>query len=180
MADRTANGRKPANEIPVLSGQDAADIGSRALSSGDARAPRIAVRAQYVKDLSFENPHAPESLMEPAGSPQIRVDVRLESKSLGSDLYEVVLRIEASARRDDRVVFLVEVAYGGAFMLEHIPRERARAVCMVECARLLFPFARHVIADATREGGFPPLFLDPIDFARLYRGQQAAARAAKP
>ena len=109
MADKTANGRKPTTEIPVLGGQDAADTGFRAPPSDDAQAPRIAVRAQYVKDLSFENPHAPESLMEPAGSPQIQVNVRLESKPLGSDLYEVALRIEASARRDDRVAFLVEL-----------------------------------------------------------------------
>ena len=153
-----------------------------AAAAGDAPAapagppvPRVSVRTQYVKDLSFENPGAPKSLSDNTGSPKIQVNVDVESKPLGGNHYEVALQITASGKKNEASVFVVELVYAGLFALENIPKERLEPVCLVECPRLLFPFARRVIADATREGGFPPLLLDPIDFGRLYRQHRSNA-----
>lgn len=135
--------------------------------------PRISVRTQYIKDLSFENPRAPAVLAETAEPPQIQVNVDVEARPIKDNHYEVALRITASGKQKDVSVFVVELVYAGLFALENIPEDRLETACLVECPRLLFPFARRVIADATREGGFPPLYLDPIDFARLYRNHRA-------
>lgn len=137
--------------------------------------PKVSVRTQYVKDMSFENPGAPKSLADNAGPPQIQVNVDVEAKPLGGNRYEVALQITASGKQKEASVFVVELVYAGLFALENIPKERLETVCLVECPRLLFPFARRVIADATREGGFPPLLLDPIDFGRLYRQHRSTA-----
>ncbi|MBM3506667.1 MAG: protein-export chaperone SecB [Alphaproteobacteria bacterium] len=143
--------------------------------------PRVTVRVQYVKDLSFENPGAPRALADTATPPQIQVNVDVEARPMGKDHYEVALHINATAARNDANVFVLELVYAGLFALENIPRDKLENICLVECPRLLFPFARRVVADATREGGFPPLLLDPIDFARLlrqHRGPMAASGQA--
>lgn len=136
--------------------------------------PRISVRIQYIKDLSFENPRAPAVLAETAEAPHIQVNVDVEAKPMSDNQYEVSLRITASGKQKDVSVFVVELVYAGLFALENIPKDRLETACLVECPRLLFPFARRVIADATREGGFPPLYLDPIDFGGLYRKHRAS------
>jgi preprotein translocase subunit SecB len=132
-------------------------------------APNLQIVAQYLKDLSFENYNAPQSLMQSGEAPQIEVSVDLEAQTLADDLYEVELTITATAERDDQKVFLVEVVYSGLFQIQNVDEAALRPVCLIECPRLLFPFARRIIADATRDGGFPPLLVDPIDFFRLYR-----------
>ncbi len=133
-----------------------------------AQAPQVQINAQYVKDLSFENPNAPKSLMTQAQSPQIQVSVDVGAQALGENRYEVELRITANAERGEDKMFVVEVLYGGVFTLVNVEADDVKPVCLVECPRLLFPFARRVVADATRDGGFPPLLLEPIDFGAMY------------
>lgn len=133
-----------------------------------ATAPQVQINAQYVKDLSFENPNAPQSLMTQAQSPQIQVSVDVGAHPLGENRFEVELRITANADRGEDRMFLVEVLYGGVFTLVNVDPDDVKPVCLVECPRLIFPFARRVVADATRDGGFPPLLLEPIDFGAMY------------
>ena len=160
---------------PIAKGAAPAADGAAPAAPEGPLVPRVAVRTQYVKDLSFENPAAPKSLSDAAGPPQIQVNVDVEAKPLGGNHYEIGLQITASAKHEEATAFVLELVYAGLFALENIPRDRLETVCLVECPRLLFPFARRVIADATREGGFPPLYLDPIDFGRLYRQHRSAA-----
>ena len=130
--------------------------------------PALGVRAQYIKDLSFENPHAPASLMQ-TEQPRIDVNVNVEAKPAGDLGYEVTLSIRADARSNERAAFVLELEYAGLFDLTRIPEPQRHAVCLIEAPRMLFPFARQIAAEATRGGGFPPMYLDPIDFGALYR-----------
>ena len=152
--------------------QESADTDTEAV-------PSLAINAQYIQDLSFENPRAPDSLA--SGQPEVKVSVEVTARQLGDARYESSIGINATAQNADQTVFLVELKYGGVFTLANIPADRIQLVCMIECPRMLFPFARRIIADVTRDGGFPPLMLDPIDFVRLYqqrRTQNAAAPAS--
>ena len=143
-------------------------------------APQLQVVGQYIKDFSFENPNAPKAL-KPGQQPAISIQVAVNATPLeGSDI-EVVLKIEGKAEIDKLVLFNFELAFGGAFRIQNVPQDSLHAVVMIECPRLLFPFAREIIATAVRDGGFPPLMLDPVDFVGLYRQnmeRQAAAQAA--
>ncbi len=138
----------------------------------DAPRPSLSVRAQYVKDLSFENPGAPDSFAA-GDAPTINISVQVEGRQLDDGAHEVELRINAEAKRGENVVFLAELDYAGVFVIANVPPEHMQSVVMVECPRLLFPFARRVIADCTRDGGFPPLMLDPIDFLQLFHQSRA-------
>ena len=156
---------------------DAANQGKERLSVADQdAAPALGVRAQYIKDLSFENPYAPSSLML-GEQPRIDVNVNVEAKPSTDLGFEVILQIRADARINDRAAFVLELEYAGLFDLTRIPEENRHAVCLIEAPRLLFPFARQIAAEATRGGGFPPMYLDPIDFSALYR-DHIAQRAA--
>jgi preprotein translocase subunit SecB len=141
--------------------------------------PRLSIVSQYVKDMSFENPWAPMGLQQNVRPEiQIRVDVRTAEQS--ENRYEVVIYINVDARAGDAPVFLVELAYGGLFELANIPADSLQPLLQIECPRLLFPFARRVVADVTRDGGFPPLMIDPIDFVTLFRRKlQAAGETAQ-
>jgi preprotein translocase subunit SecB len=144
---------------------------------GSESLPQVGVIAQYVKDFSFENPNAP-AVYQWQSQPQTDVQFNIGSASVGQDLYEVVLKIEISAKADQGTAFQLELLYAGLFALQGVPEEQLQPFLLAEAPRLLFPFARKLIADATVEGGFPPLRLDPIDFAGLYMqgaAQQAAA-----
>jgi len=132
------------------------------------------VLAQYVKDLSFENPNAPQSLLPGQPQPQVNIGVDVQAQPMGEDVYEVVLKLHCEAKQGEGVAFLVEVAYGGLFQLPGLPQEHHRAVLLIEGPRMLFPFARAVVAGCTQDGGFPPLMINPIDFVDLYRRQTAA------
>ena len=134
--------------------------------------PKLSVRSQYVKDLSFENPKAPLSLTKSNKPPLIQISVDVSATPLEDKHYEVALQINAKGTQEDEVVFVVELLYAGYFILENIPDDQLQPVCLVECPRILFPFARNIIADSTRDGGFPPLLLDPIDFNKLYNQQK--------
>lgn len=131
----------------------------------------ISVGAQYIKDLSFEVPGAPAVFGELAGTqPDLSVRVDLNATPLGGNAFEVVLNLAVDAKVGERVAFLVELTYGGVFIL-NVPEEHLQPVLLIEAPRLLFPFARQVIADVTSGGGLPPLMLQPIDFAQLYRAR---------
>lgn len=131
-------------------------------------APSFSVRAQYIKDLSFENPHAPHSLMAADKQPAIDVNVDLKAQKLEEDIFETNLLIKAKASIEDNTMFIAELAYGGVFQLVNVPEDKIEQLLLVDCPFVLFPFARRIIADATRDGGFPPLLLDPMDFHALY------------
>jgi preprotein translocase subunit SecB len=127
----------------------------------------FSVKAQYIKDLSFENPNAPQSLMNNL-KPAIDVSVDLKAQKMQEGIYEMTLHITARATNEGSALFLVDLAYAGIFQIDNIPADRIESLILIDCPFVLFPFARRVIADVTRDGGFPPLMLDPIDFHALY------------
>jgi preprotein translocase subunit SecB len=131
-------------------------------------AAQLSVLAQYVKDFSFESPGAPQTLQGPGQNPQLQVGVNVNAGPRGEDIYETVVHLEAHAKSDDGVIYNVEIDYGGLFRIKNVPEKMLQPVLFVDCPTLLFPFVRRVIADVVRDGGFPPLMLDPIDFGRLY------------
>jgi preprotein translocase subunit SecB len=138
-------------------------------NGAEAAGPRLSILTQYVKDLSFENPRAPLGLQPGQGRPEIQIQVDVQARQMGQEQYEVVLDLKAEARAADSAVFLLELSYGAVFTLANIPPDSLQPLLFIECPRLLFPFARRIVADATRDGGFPPLMIDPIDFVALYR-----------
>lgn len=145
---------------------------------------KISVNAQYIKDLSFENPHAPNSLIAKGEKPNIKIGVDVKVNPLQEKVFEVNLVINASARSkdDDKAIFLIEVNYAGVFTVD-VPQAEFEPVLMVYCPGILFPYARRIVSDTTRDGGFPPLMLDPVDFSALYHqhkiNQQAEAKNQK-
>ena len=141
--------------------------------------PQVGILTQYVKDLSFENPNAPASLQVET-APRIEVNINVNAKRAGDDVFEVEIKIEARAFNDDTAAFVVDLLYAGLFGLRNIPAEALEPFLIVEAPRLIFPFARRIVADATRDGGYAPLMLDPIDFASMYlaRMNQGAAGGA--
>lgn len=147
---------------------------SAAQPDGTPAQPALNVIAQYVKDLSFENPRAPESLRPQEKAPQIAIGVNVNSRQRAESEFEVDLKIEVNARIDDEVVFAIDLLYGGLFGVQNVPQQHLHPFVNIECPRLLFPFARQIVADAAIRGGFPPLMIDPIDFVALY--QQYIAR----
>lgn len=143
--------------------------------------PVLSIITQYVKDLSFENPNAPASLNPELSQPTVELGINVQAKALTPENYEIELRIQATAKHEDQTAFIIELVYGGLFLLKNFPPEALEMVCMIECPRLIFPFARRVISDASRDGGFSPLQLDPIDFAGLFQAhktKEAQAAAA--
>jgi preprotein translocase subunit SecB len=128
----------------------------------------FAVKAQYIKDLSFENPNAPQSLMIANLKPAIDVSVDLKAQKMQEGLYEMTLHITTRANNEGNALFLVDLSYAGIFQITGITPDRIEPLILIDCPFVLFPFARRVIADVTRDGGFPPLMLDPIDFHTLY------------
>jgi preprotein translocase subunit SecB len=139
---------------------------------------QLIVNAQYVKDLSFENPRAPQSLIQPSMQPQVDINVDVNARNLAPEVFEVTLAINASARVNNDPVFLVELVYGAVVTVKNALQAMLPTLILVETPRIIFPFARAVIADATRDGGFPPLMINPIDFAELLRRQQVSGAAA--
>jgi preprotein translocase subunit SecB len=142
-------------------------------SDGAAPNPRIGLLAQYLKDCSYENPNAPQSLAKDLLAPSIDVTMDVQVQPLGENRFEVALRTTATASRDTEAVFVAEVLFAGVFELFDVPEEQIQPVCLVECPRLLFPFARRVLCDLTRDGGMPPILLDPVDFGALYERRQS-------
>jgi preprotein translocase subunit SecB len=151
---------------------------TEAATNQAAAGPQLIINAQYIKDLSFENPRAPQSLIAQNKQPEVGLNVDVKARTLGQDMYEVMLTINANAQIDNEPVFLVELSYGAVVTLQGASEDMVAGALLVETPRLMFPFARNIIAEATRDGGFPPLFINPIDFAELVRRDQAARMAA--
>ena len=141
-----------------------------------ATMPQIGILAQYVKDFSFENPHAPRSMAPSPQQPAISVQINVDAAPMGGTDVEVALRIEGKAESQGMLLFSFELVFAGMFRIQNVPADSMQPVILIECPRLLFPFAREIIATAVRNGGFPPLLLDPIDFVALYRQRMAAAQ----
>ncbi|WP_371348297.1 protein-export chaperone SecB [Ancylobacter sp. IITR112] len=139
----------------------------------NAQMPTLQVLTQYTKDLSFENPGAPESLVV-KGQPQIGIQINVGAKPLreGSE-YEVELKVEAKAELNGKTLFALELVYAGIFRAQNVAQETIHPFILIECPRMLFPFARQIVADTVRNGGFPPLMIDPVDFVTLYRQRMA-------
>jgi preprotein translocase subunit SecB len=146
-------------------------------SNGNSTQPSLNVLAQYVKDLSFESPGAPDSLRGRDKAPGIAINVNVNANPLSDKQFDVNLTLNAKASFDQEVLFNVELVYGGVFSISGFPQEHMLPVLFIECPRLLFPFARQIIAEATRNGGFPPLMLDPIDFAQMFQQKLAEDQA---
>ncbi len=142
-----------------------------------ANPPSLRVLGQYVKDLSFENPGHPPVQTQP--NIDLGIDVGAAPHADGNGMFEVSLKLSAKAVAGETVLFISELDYAGLFQLQNVPENQVEAMLLIECPRLLFPFARRIIAEITREGGFPPLLIDPVDFVALYQQQyrRAAERA---
>ncbi len=152
-------------------------------NGGDAAAgerPQVQIIAQYVRDLSFENIAAQKNELG-ASQPQIAVNVSTDGRQIGEDRYEIVLKINATATSGEDTVFLVELDYGATIEVKNANEQFRQVILLVETPRIIFPFARRILADVTRDGGFPPLMLEPVDFASLYqREMQRRAAAQQP
>jgi len=140
---------------------------------GTDTAQRLIVNAQYIKDLSFENPRAPQSLQQQQTAPAVDINVDVNAQPLGPETYEVVLTVNASAKINDEALFILELVYGAVVTAHNVPRDMLPPVLLVETPRLMFPFARNIVAEATQNGGFPPLLINPIDFSDLLRRNAA-------
>ena len=151
--------------------------GAAAPQTGGEQPPQINVLAQYVKDLSFENPNAPRSL-QPSQQPSINLQINVNSKSLSDTDFEIELMVEGKADAAGTVLFTFELVYAGIFRMTGVPQDAVQAVVMIECPRLLFPYAREIVSSAVRNGGFPPLMIDPVDFVSLYRQKMAQSQQA--
>lgn len=149
------------------------DVGAPAENGQLTEEPGIRILAQFIRDLSFENPRAPETLRSNGPQPQIDVGVEMNARGREDGLFEVDLKLSARANREDGPLFVVELVYGGVFQLSGVPAESIEAVLLSECPRFMFPFARRIIADVTSEGGFPPFMLDPIDFGAVYAARKS-------
>ncbi|PTQ08594.1 protein-export chaperone SecB [Sphingomonas oleivorans] len=143
--------------------------------NGQDEGPQVGMLAQYVKDLSFENPNAP-MVYQWQEQPQIDVQFNIGSNVVGEDVYEVSLKIDARAVVNGQTAFAVELVYAGLFGIRNVPAEQIQPFLFAEAPRLLFPFARRIVSDAVRDGNFPPLMLEPIDFASLYLQQAQQAQ----
>ena len=144
-----------------------------ATGNSNATSPSLNILAQYVKDLSFENPGAPRSLQARDKAPSININVNVNANPMSDTEFDVVLSLTAEAKDGEKMLFNAELAYGGVFRISGFPQEHMLPVLFIECPRMLFPFARQIVADATRNGGFPPLMIDPIDFAQMFTQRMA-------
>lgn len=150
-------------------------------SQGDGpegQLPGLRVLAQYLKDHSFENPRAPMSFRDNGAAPGIEVNVDVNARGLGAGQFEVELAVSARARRGQDVVFVVETTYAGVFEIVNVPENQIEPILLIECPRLLFPFARQIVAETTSSGNFPPVMLDPIDFLMIYQRNLATRNGA--
>jgi preprotein translocase subunit SecB len=148
-------------------------------------APHLRVLAQFTRDLSFENPRAPDSLRMVSGQPNVELGVEMSARGRADGLFEVDLKLSVRASREEEVSFQVELVYGGLFELQGVPADQLEPALLIECPRYLFPFARRIIADLIVDGGFPPFLLEPIDFAAIYasrrdQGESMIERAGEP
>ncbi len=140
--------------------------------------PQLGVLSQYIKDFSFENPNAPQSLAGAQQNPDIKIQINVNATPLNDNDIEVVLKLEGRADVQGTLMFSFDLAFAGVFRIQNVPQESMHPLVMIECPRILFPFAREIVASAVRNGGFPPLLLDPVDFVGLYRQRMSEMQPA--
>lgn len=147
-----------------------------------AQPPRLQVMTQYIRDLSFENIVIRKGAL-PEGKPDIQVQVALDANKRGESVFEVINKLKIESKVGDQTLFVLELEYAGQFRIENVPAEQLHPFLMIECPRMIFPYVRRIVGDITRDGGFPPLNLDNIDYLAIYRQQlmqrQAAVQAAQ-
>ena len=158
---KEASPKKSSQDAPQANGQDAA--------ATEGMGPMLQVLAQYTKDQSFENPNAPESLRSGLEAPTISINIEIGRQMMEDDTVEVVLVLRADARRGDQVAFIAELEYAGLFAFANVDIETIQPMILIECPRMLFPFARQIMAQMTQNGGYPPIMLEPPDFAAMFR-----------
>lgn len=147
--------------------------------NGAQNAPSLTMIGQYIKDLSFESPGAPGSIMLSTTNPTFQVGLDVDVRKQADEIYAIELKINAKADRENTVLFAIELVYGGVYRLRNIPDAQLSQILMIECPRLIFPFARQVLASVTQQGGFPPLMMEPIDFGQFYLQKIRALEAAQ-
>jgi preprotein translocase subunit SecB len=153
--------------------------GGPAQSPGAQQAQaQLNVLGQYIKDFSFENPNAPRSLTPTQTQPAINIQINVGVQQLGETDYEISLKLEGKADSAGNVLFAFDLTFAGVFRIQNVPQQTLQPLVMIECPRLLFPFAREIVATAVRNGGFPPLLLDPVDFVALYQQRVAQMQSA--
>jgi len=139
--------------------------------------PRLQIVNQFIRDLSFEN-IAVQKGVAPEGKPDIKVAINLDAQPRGADQYDVALKLKVDSKAGAGQLFILEIDYAGRFVIQNVPQEQLHALLMIECPRLIFPFLRRIVADVTRDGGYPPLNLEIVDFLALYRNELARRQAA--
>ena len=156
-----------------------ANADSQPQAAPEAATAQFSIERIYIKDLSLENPGAPQSFQMSA-APQVEIGLRTRAEAVAQDTYECVLTITVTARSGDKTVFLVEAAQAGVFVIRGVPANQLQPVLAVHCPAVLFPYARETVASATMHAGFPPVHLAPINFEALYQQQLAQASAEAP
>lgn len=160
-----------------MADETSADINNPALQpNGEDTSPAIGLISQYVKDMSFENPSAP-AVYQWQDAPQIDVQFNIAADNVGENLFEVSLKIDVTSKTDQGTMFVIELKYAGLFGVRNVPDDQLQPFFLAEAPRILFPFARRVVADAVRDGGFAPLLLEPIDFHGLFMQQMQQVEA---
>ncbi len=165
--------------MATMSGDGANGGGGPGPEVAGGTAPSFSVLVQYTKDFSFENPNAPQSLVQQQQQPQIAIQINVNPRQLADTDYEVELKLEGKAENNGNVLFAFDLNFAGVFRLVNIPQESVGPLLMIECPRLLFPFAREIVSGAIASGGFPPLLLNPVDFVQLYQQKAAEMQAAQ-
>ena len=149
---------------------------SQLAGNSAGQGPQFRVLAQYVKDLSFENPNAPSALVQRPTKPEISVHVDLNARRLSGEQFETEIKLAVESKQEGQIQFIVELVYAGLFFIQGISPENLEPLLLIECPRIIFPFARRIVSDVVRDGGFMPLNIEPLDFAAIYR-QQLQRRA---
>ncbi len=145
-------------------------------ANGAAPAPKLQILTQYIRDLSFENIVAQKGIASD-GKPELTVQVNIDAQLRGEDRYEVILKLKVENKIEVAPVFILEIDYAGLFLIQNVPQDQIHPLLMIECPRLIFPFLRRLVSDITRDGGYPPVNLEVIDFLGLYRGELARRQA---
>jgi preprotein translocase subunit SecB len=165
--------------MATMSGDGANGGGIPGPDMPEGNAPMFTVMVQYTKDFSFENPNAPQSLIQQQAQPQIGIQINVNPRQLSATDYEVELKLDGKAEYGGNILFAFDLNYAGVFRLTNIPQESLGPMLMIECPRLLFPYAREIISNAIANGGFPPLLLNPVDFVGLYQQKMSEMQAVQ-
>lgn len=159
--------------------QNTNQAANQAPDQANDNAPMLSILAQYIKDMSFENPQAPNAAPQSEDGPSVDINVNVGAQKLFGDDYEVTLNFKVETKTGDVVSFILELVYAGVFRVKNIPENEISPVLLIEAPRQIFPFARRILADITRDGGFPPILLDPINFAAIYQRNKEQQEAAQ-